>query len=154
MPTTSPLRIRDLSIKIELKLLPEAFVRRIIGITMLRVLTNWARTVARTVDPRGLFALVVSCRTLSMNPCRKNVSAAPAIVKMKKANGISQYLLRFRVLLARTATARKRAESPSRKAPWKIHSGISATPTRNDRPPTRHDEASAESRISLVDFRR
>src|SRR2546422_11132174 len=67
-----------------------------------------------------------------MNPCRKNVSAAPAIVKIEKANGISQYLLRFRVLLVRTAIARKRAESPSRKAPWKIHRGINATPNRND----------------------
>src|SRR6058998_3520843 len=74
-----------------------------------------------------------------MNPCRKNVSAAPAIVKIEKANGTSQCLLRFGVLLARTATARKRAESPSRKAPWKIHRGINATPNRNDKPATKQN---------------
>src|SRR2546425_11572385 len=84
-----------------------------------------------------------------MNPCRKNVSAVPAIVKIKKANGTSQYLLRFRVLLARTGTARKRAESPSRKAPWKIHRGISATPTRNDRPATKQNATSTVREIRL-----
>ena len=77
-----------------------------------------------------------------MNPCRKNVSAAPAIVKIKKANGISQYLLRFLVLLARTATARKTAERPSRKAPWKIHRDINATPNRNDKPATKQNATS------------
>src|SRR6059036_3949138 len=84
-----------------------------------------------------------------MNPCRKNASAAPAIVKTKKANGISQYLLRFRVLLARTATARKTAERPSRKAPWKIHRDITATPTRNDRPATKQNPTSMAREIGL-----
>src|SRR5881296_538505 len=84
-----------------------------------------------------------------MNPCRKNVSAAPAMVKMKKASGISQYLLRFRVLLARTATARKRAASPSRKAPWKIHRGINATPNRNDKPATKQNATSTVREIGL-----
>src|SRR2546422_1972699 len=84
-----------------------------------------------------------------MNPCRKNASAAPAMVKMKKANGISQYMLRFRVLLASTATARKRAESPSRKAPWKIHRGINATPNRNDKPATKQNPTSTAREIGL-----
>src|SRR6267143_1050250 len=84
-----------------------------------------------------------------MNPCRKNVSAAPAIVKTKKANGISQYLLRFRVLLARTATTRKRAVSPSRKAPWKIHRDINATPNRNDKPATKQNPTSTAREIGL-----
>src|SRR5437899_12502433 len=77
-----------------------------------------------------------------MSPCRRNVSGAPAMVKMKKANGISQYLLRFRVLRARTAAARKTAERPSRKAPWKIHRGINATPNRNDKPATKQNATS------------
>src|SRR2546425_2227697 len=84
-----------------------------------------------------------------MNPCRKNVSAAPAIVKIKKANGISQYLLRFRVLLARTATARKTAERPSRKAPWEIHRDINATPNRNDKPATKQNATSTVREIGL-----
>jgi len=50
-----------------------------------------------------------------MNPCRKIVSVAPAIVKTKKAKGISQYLFRFYPLLVMTATDRKRAERPNRK---------------------------------------
>src|SRR3989454_12226204 len=84
-----------------------------------------------------------------MNPCRKNVSAVPAIVKIEKANGTSQCLLRFGVLLARTATARKRAERPSRNAPWKIHRGITATPTRNDRPATKQNPTSTAREIGL-----
>src|SRR5207245_4916955 len=84
-----------------------------------------------------------------MNPCRKNVSAAPAIVKIKKANGISRYLLRFSVLLARTATARKRAASPSRNATCKIHGGINATPNRNDKPATKQNATSTVREIGL-----
>src|SRR2546426_1282287 len=84
-----------------------------------------------------------------MNPCRKNVSAAPAIVKMKKANGISQYRPRFRVLLASTATARKREETPSKKAPWKVHRGINATPNQNDKPATKQNPTSTAREIGL-----
>jgi len=40
MPTTSAHRFLALSIKIELKSLLDAFVRRMIGITRLAVLTN------------------------------------------------------------------------------------------------------------------
>src|SRR6267143_3009947 len=86
-----------------------------------------------------------------MNPCRKNVSAAPAIVKTKKAKGISQYLLRLCARLARIATARKGAERPSRKTPWKIQRGIKATPTRNDNPAIKQDAKSRVREIRLVD---
>src|SRR4029077_1063179 len=64
--------------------------------------------------------------------------ANPAIVKTKKANGISQYLLRLCVLRARRAITRKMADRPRRKASYQSPVGMSETLARYAKAAARH----------------
>jgi hypothetical protein len=72
-------------------------------------------------------------------------------VKTKKAKGISQYLLRFWLLLVRTATVRSRAARPNRKASSKMPVGINETLARYAKPAAKQNTTSTEREMRLVD---
>jgi hypothetical protein len=72
-------------------------------------------------------------------------------VKTKKAKGISQYLLRFWLLLVRTATVRSTAARPSRKASSKMPVGINETLARYAKPAAKQNTMSTERETRLVD---
>src|SRR5438876_4861540 len=77
--------------------------------------------------------------------------AKPAMVKTKKAKGISQYLLRFWLLLARTATVRSRAARPNRKESSMMPVGINETLARYAKPAAKQNTMSTEREMRLVD---
>src|SRR5947209_13425301 len=77
--------------------------------------------------------------------------AKPATVKTKKAKGISQYFLRFWLLLVRTATVRSRAARPNRKASSKMPVGINETLARYAKPAAKQNTTSTQREMRLVD---
>src|SRR6266487_3332105 len=77
--------------------------------------------------------------------------AKPATVKTKKAKGISQYLLRFWLLLVRTATVRNRAAIANRKASSKMPVGINETLARYAKPAAKQKTTSTKREMRLVD---
>src|SRR5947209_14182149 len=74
----------------------------------------------------------------------------PATVKTKKAKGISQYLLRFWLLLVRTVTVRSRAARPNRKESSKMPVGINETLARYAKPAAKENTTSTEREMRLV----
>src|SRR5712692_4508669 len=80
-------------------------------------------------------------------------SRKPAMLKTKKANGISQYPLRIVFLLTRTVVVTKKAERPARNRVSRSPKGNDAF-ARYDRPAAKHNTPITPCRLRpVVSFR-